>query len=193
MFVCLFTGGLGTDEEIDEPFSSDQYSPQHHAPGEMVHPIPVAAPLPPGGAPPPVPPGRTFSLSRGEEAGSPIRLNHTPHHYQPPYLTDFPDGGMTTDMTYTTDEDTMATTSVPPSSAGPSPNASRRPLPPHHVCHHDHGHHYNHAHSGSHVTSSENPYVTMQRTPVYAEVRKDRNRGQSVSPTERGTHVRLHT
>ena len=42
------------------------------------------------------------------------------------------------------------------------------------------------------MTSSETPYVTMQRnSPLYAEVRKDRSRGRSMSPTMRGESVTL--
>ena len=94
------------------------------------------------------------------------------------YLKDFPDGGMTTDMTYTTDEDTIGTTSIAPSSAGGSPNSSRRALPPH-MYPQEPGYRSNGGHA--HYPDGSDPYVAMQRmSPVYAKVNK--LRAGSLSP-----------
>lgn len=155
----------------------DQYSPDH-----TPRPIPIAVP---------VPPGRGNSLQADDAhhhhqqypatyrqrllpvTDQPRPVPHPQPHPHQLYLQDFPDGGVTTDMTYTTDEDTMATTSVPPSSAGGSPNISRRAPPPHTY------------HEGSYRGSTqEGTYVSMQRnmSPVYAKVHKNRDRVRSLSP-----------
>lgn len=170
------TVGSHAEDSIDEPYMP-RYTPHLLRGGVAVHPIPIAAPTTPSRHRRSTPPGSPITQQ-------PLQLSHQGSH--PPYLTDFPDGGMT-DMTYTTDEETVGTTSVPPSSAG-SPNMVRRHFSPH-ISHHsphyhqDHGHFdHTHIHPPHHVHEmSENPYVAMQRgSPVYARIR--RTEDPAVSP-----------
>lgn len=144
-----------------------------------MHPVPTEGPV--------VPPMMERSSLEGMSIPPPPQHDPMTSQGRPLFLTDFPDGGVTTDMTYTTDEDTMATTSMPPSSGG-SPVTSRRQPPPH-LYHHRHNNppppldlhsnaHVDPAHlSPTHQSSPtqlENPYVSMQRmSPVYAKVRRD--------------------
>ena len=116
--------------------------------------------------------------------------HHLPHqHIAPgtPYtITDYPDGDFTTDVTYTTDEGSIVTTSVPPSSIGGSPNILRRgeePPPPMHMPPES-----PERRSGSRGT--DNMYVDMQSQPVYASLRRNNRRNyQYHQPPQ---HVQHH-
>ena len=147
-------------DTVDEPF--DQQYPQNSV---VMHPIPTAVPIPP-------------IFNRGPEVrtsrGPPVPLSN-----QRPCLSEFPDGGMTTDMTYTTDDDTIGTTSVPASSAG-SPNIPRR-------CHYYNGREQDYPQHNA----IDNSYVAMhRRSPIYASLKDrqershDRYRGRSATPPE---------
>ena len=114
-----------------------------------------------------------------------------PHqHIAPgtPYtMVDYPDGDFTTDVTYTTDEGSIVTTSVPPSSVGGSPNILRRgeePPPMHNMMPHE----FPERRSGSQAT--DNMYVDMQSQPVYASLR--RNNHSNYQHHQPPQHVQHH-
>ncbi len=155
-----------------------------------VHPIPVPVPITPGyrgSNQRDMPPGSLLDMR------PPISYAYR-HSYRQRY---FSDGGMT-DMTYTTDDDdTVATTSVAPSSPG-SPSTSHRRIPSHitedsaqseNTVHQDidsahppqdHSHHHREGTAGE---MPENPYVSMQwRTPIYVRVKQ----GTPTSPRSSG-------
>ena len=161
-----------------------------------IHPIPVAAPVTP-----------CYHGNHPRDI-QPLSLAYR-HSYRPRY---FSDGGVT-DFTYTTDDDeTVATTSVAPSSPG-SPGSSHRSIPTHlnitdpsHFLQVPDSSHFelNHAHQESeadpqnvehipdHVRDPafgdipENPYVSMhRRSPIYAMV-KAGDPTEPVSPCSPG-------
>ena len=157
----LTHSGTTKHSDIDEAVFPAQMSP-HHLPR---NPIPVAAPVIPSSNP-------LHHHNLGESNLDGHILHQLHHQVAPgtPYtITDnYPDGDFTTatDVTYTTDDASVVTTSVPPSSVG-SPNIHRRgdeppvrlPQSP------------DHFQRSSSSRATENNYVDMQ--PLYASIKRD--------------------
>lgn len=98
-----------------------------------------------------------------------IGLDYRPREAPP---TDVPDGDFTTDITYTTDEGSLMTTSVPPSDSG-SPNMTRRhahlqSVSPAHMAGHGHVH-FQRNQSPSHIPS-QSSQETYPMQSLYTHV-----------------------
>ncbi len=182
-----------SDGQAEDCMNESQFStPQLNGRRFPVHPIPV---------PIPTTPGYRGSNQRDTSLGSPLGMRPPisyayQHSYRQRY---FSDGGMT-DMTYTTDDDdTVATTSVAPSSPG-SLSTSHRRIPSHITedsaqsentvhqdidsdsAHQPQGHSCHHR-EGAAGEMPENPYVSMhRRSPIYVRVKQ----GTPTSPRSSG-------
>ena len=186
-FSFLYSASKDSDD-IDEAVFS---TPNHV---QLPVPVPVPAPITPGSNP-------LHHHHNHVHIHDPHHIGESnldghmihPHHHQQqiapgtPYtITDnYPDGDFTTDVTYTTDEGSIVTTSVPPSSIGGSPNILRRgeePPPMHMPLESPE------RRPGSRGT--ENMYVDMQPQPVYASLR--RNNHSNYQHHQLPQHVQHH-